>query len=240
MNDEFEAAREAIIKERLAAGDSREDAEDEAEQYEWYGPRGVIFVPEEARWAKLAGAVDDVATEYLQPALDALERQKGNSELRGLFAHVNFNRIGGGGSGKGSAAALTDKRLAALIEHFGSIRLRGEDFEFPDMIGAAYEYLIKDFADSAGSKGGEYIRYALSEKVRHSATSGVSTGCFWWTRVGRRFGWLPGGWFWTRRLQWSRAWRGANSSPGIAGPVCDGRRGGSSRGRLAWRCLNLL
>ncbi|MEV8016590.1 class I SAM-dependent DNA methyltransferase [Streptomyces sp. NPDC086554] len=156
VNDEFEAAREVVIQQRLAAGESQEDAEDDAESYEEYGPLGAIFVPEEARWEKLAGAVDNVATEALQPALDALERQKGNSELRGLFAHVNFNRIGGGGSGKGSAAALADKRLAALIDHFGSIRLRGEDFEFPDMIGAAYEYLIKDFADSAGSKGGEF------------------------------------------------------------------------------------
>ncbi|QEU92355.1 SAM-dependent DNA methyltransferase [Streptomyces kanamyceticus] len=156
VNDEFEAAREVVIQQRLAAGESQEDAEDDAESYEEYGPLGAIFVPQEARWETLAGAVDNVATEALQPALDALERQKGNSELRGLFAHVNFNRIGGGGSGKGSAAALADKRLAALIDHFGSIRLCGEDFEFPDMIGAAYEYLIKDFADSAGSKGGEF------------------------------------------------------------------------------------
>lgn len=156
VNDEFEAAREAIIDERLKAGESREDAEDDAEQFEFYRPLGVIFVPEKARWDRLAGAVDNVAMEYLQPALDELENQEGNSELRGLFGHVNFNRIGGGGSGKGSAAELADKRLAALIEHFGSIRLRGDDFEFPDMIGAAYEYLIKDFADSAGSKGGEF------------------------------------------------------------------------------------
>ncbi|MCX4456226.1 type I restriction-modification system subunit M [Streptomyces sp. NBC_01728] len=156
VNDEFEAAREAIIGERLKAGESREDAEDDAEQFEFYRPRGVIFVPEKARWERLAGAVDNVAMEYLQPALDELENQEGNSELRGLFGHVNFNRIGGGSSGKGSAAELADKRLAALIEHFGSIRLRGDDFEFPDMIGAAYEYLIKDFADSAGSKGGEF------------------------------------------------------------------------------------
>ncbi|MEV8032668.1 class I SAM-dependent DNA methyltransferase [Streptomyces sp. NPDC086182] len=156
VNDEFEAARQVIIDERLKAGESREDAEDDAEQFEFYRPRGVIFVPEKARWDRLAGAVDNVAMEYLQPALDELENQEGNSELRGLFGHVNFNRIGGGSSGKGSAAELADKRLAALIEHFGSIRLRGDDFEFPDMIGAAYEYLIKDFADSAGSKGGEF------------------------------------------------------------------------------------
>ncbi|WP_294008073.1 class I SAM-dependent DNA methyltransferase [Streptomyces sp.] len=156
VNDEFEAAREAIIKERLAEGDSQEEAEEEAESYEWYDAHGAIFVPVEARWDRLAGAVDNVATEYLQPALDELERQPGNSELRGLFAHVNFNRIGGGGSARKSAAELADKRLASLIDHFGGIRLRGEDFEFPDMIGAAYEYLIKDFADSAGSKGGEF------------------------------------------------------------------------------------
>ncbi|MFD6996390.1 N-6 DNA methylase [Streptomyces mirabilis] len=156
VNDEFEAAREAIIKERRAEGDTQEEAEDEAESYEWYDAHGAIFVPKAARWKTLAGAVDNVATEYLQPALDALERQSGNSELRGLFAHVNFNRIGGGGSARKSAAELADKRLGALIDHFGSIRLRGEDFEFPDMIGAAYEYLIKDFADTAGSKGGEF------------------------------------------------------------------------------------
>jgi type I restriction enzyme M protein len=33
---------------------------------------------------------------------------------------------------------------------------RNEDFEFPDLLGAAYEYLIGEFADSAGKKGGEF------------------------------------------------------------------------------------
>jgi len=28
-----------------------------------------------------------------------------------------------------------------------------KNFEFPDLLGAAYEYLIKYFADSAGKKG---------------------------------------------------------------------------------------
>jgi type I restriction-modification system DNA methylase subunit len=43
-----------------------------------------------------------------------------------------------------------------LIVHFSKHRLRNEDFEFPDLLGAAYEYLIRDFADSAGKKGGEF------------------------------------------------------------------------------------
>ena len=43
-----------------------------------------------------------------------------------------------------------------LIAHFSRYRLRNEDFEFPDLLGAAYEYLIGEFADSAGKKGGEF------------------------------------------------------------------------------------
>ncbi|GAA0350392.1 class I SAM-dependent DNA methyltransferase [Streptomyces blastmyceticus] len=156
VNDEYDAAREEIIKEALADGQSREEADEEADTPKNYLIRKVMYVPEGARWARLAGAVDDVATQYLQPALDALEGQKGNERLHGLFRHVNFNRIGGGGGSGAAAAKLADKRLAALVEHFGSLRLRGEDLEFPDVIGAAYEYLLKDFADSAGAKGGEF------------------------------------------------------------------------------------
>ena len=39
-----------------------------------------------------------------------------------------------------------------------------DNFEFPDLLGAAHEYLIKYFADSAGKKGGEF--YTLAEVVR--------------------------------------------------------------------------
>ncbi|MFH9477113.1 N-6 DNA methylase [Streptomyces anulatus] len=155
-NDEFDAARERVISKEMAQGASRKDAEDEAGEPYHYTSERIIYVPEEARWGRLSGAVDDVATSYLQPALDALEGHKGNEKLQGLFGQVNFNRIGGGGGTGTSAAKLADKRLSALIGHFGSLRLRGEELEFPDVIGAAYEYLLKDFADSAGSKGGEF------------------------------------------------------------------------------------
>ncbi|MGZ2358704.1 N-6 DNA methylase [Streptomyces sp. 372A] len=156
VNDEFEAARDQIEAEAWAAGSSPEEVREEAETYQNYRLRGVLFVPDEARWGRLAGAVNDVATRYLQPALDKLESQEGNSELWGLFRHVDFNRIGGGAGWGSSAMRLADERLSALVKHFGSIRLRDEDFEFPDMIGVAYENLIKDFADSAGNKGGEF------------------------------------------------------------------------------------
>ena len=41
--------------------------------------------------------------------------------------------------------------------------MRNSDFEKSDLMGSAYEYLIKMFADSAGKKGGEF--YTPSEVV---------------------------------------------------------------------------
>lgn len=152
-NDEFEAARERIVEEELGAGATREEAEKRANEPARYIARGVVHVPEAARWGRLAGAVDDVAGSHLRPALLALENQAGNERLRGLFDHIGFGRVGGHGLSAGKAA---DKRLSALIDHFGSLRLSAEHLEFPDVVGAAYEYLAKQFADSAGARGGEF------------------------------------------------------------------------------------
>ena len=55
-----------------------------------------------------------------------------------------------------SANPTSPTAAAQLISHFNKYRLRNEDFEFPDLLGAAYEYLIGEFADSAGKKGGEF------------------------------------------------------------------------------------
>ncbi|MEU3191093.1 N-6 DNA methylase [Streptomyces sp. NPDC006992] len=153
-NDEFEAAREhieACAPDEL--GFSGEVLEGYLEQESAYSDRGVLFVPKNARWKWVSSATHNITEGRLRPALQALERQ--NDKLKGLFDHLDFNRIGGSGTASG-AAKLADQRLKLLIAHFGRIRLRTDDFEFPDLIGAAYEYLIKEFADSAGRKGGEF------------------------------------------------------------------------------------
>lgn len=54
--------------------------------------------------------------------------------------------------------------LADFVQNFEKIPLKDEDFEFPDLLGAAYEWLIKFFADSAGKKAGEF--YTPAEVVR--------------------------------------------------------------------------
>jgi type I restriction enzyme M protein len=51
---------------------------------------------------------------------------------------------------------LDDDTQANFIQNFEEIPLRDENFEFLDLLGAVYEYLIKLFADSAGKKAGEF------------------------------------------------------------------------------------
>ncbi|MFH8563897.1 N-6 DNA methylase [Streptomyces sp. NPDC017988] len=153
-NDEFEAAREEIKQYAAKELDLEgEDLDSYLERPSEYRQRDVLFVPAEARWQVISAAASNINESALRPALQALEGQ--NDKLKGLFDHLDFNRIGGSGVASG-AAKLADQRLRLLIAHFGRIRLRTDDFEFPDLIGAAYEYLIKEFADSAGRKGGEF------------------------------------------------------------------------------------
>ena len=66
-----------------------------------------------------------------------------------FLGHINFAR-------KVGEFEIPDEKLRRLISHFNKYRLLDDDFEFPDLLGAAYEYLISEFADSAGKKGGEF------------------------------------------------------------------------------------
>jgi len=71
--------------------------------------------------------------------------------------NINFNRRIG-------QKSLDDDTLSDFIQNFEKIPLRDDDFEFPDLLGAAYEWLIKYFADSAEKKAGEF--YIPAEVVR--------------------------------------------------------------------------
>ena len=46
--------------------------------------------------------------------------------------------------------------LSQLVNHFSSLPLKNKDLEKPDILGDGYEYLIGQFASSAGKKGGEF------------------------------------------------------------------------------------
>jgi type I restriction enzyme M protein len=146
-SDQFDANREQIIQAQLANGKAREEAEEHADDPNFYYGNS-FWVPGGARWQHIRNnsRVKGVG-DLLNKALGALERE--NPALRDVVQHIDFDRTVG-------QRSVTDKSLQQLIDHFSRHRLRNEDFEFPDILGAAYEYLIAEFADSAGKKGGEF------------------------------------------------------------------------------------
>jgi len=144
-SDEFGARRAKIIEEQLAKGRSQDEAEKRADSATYY--TDAFFVPSDARWEHLRDELHHNVGDGLNKALAALEEE--NTGLEGVLHHIDFNRTVG-------KSKITDKKLRQLIDHFNKVRLRNEDFEFPDLLGAAYEYLIGEFADSAGKKGGEF------------------------------------------------------------------------------------
>lgn len=144
-SDVFNQRREEIIKGHLAKGKSEADAQTLAENRMLY--RSSFYVPKTSRWDYLVNEAHRSVGDFLNTALGGLEQD--NTKLDDVLEHIDFNR-------KVGQSKLPDTKLRALITHFNRYRLRDDDFEFPDLLGAAYEYLIADFADSAGKKGGEF------------------------------------------------------------------------------------
>ncbi len=144
-SDVFDEERRLVIEDQLAQGRSQEEAEQRADDPDYYNE--AFFVPPQARWSTLRDELHHQVGDGLNKALGALEEH--NPALEGVLQHIDFNRRVG-------TSTVTDKKWRDLIDHFTKYPLRNEDFEFPDLLGAAYEYLIRDFADSAGKKGGEF------------------------------------------------------------------------------------
>jgi type I restriction enzyme M protein len=144
-SDVFEARFEQIVKQEQERGRSLADAKKRADHPSFYAE--TFFVPPKARWAFLRDEVHRNVGDGINTALAALEHE--NTSLDGVLGHIDFTR-------KVGQSTISDKKLRDLITHFSEKRLRNEDFEYPDLLGAAYEFLIRDFADSAGKKGGEF------------------------------------------------------------------------------------
>lgn len=154
MSDQFEERRAKIRENEYAHLDEDTWLSMVAEDPTSYGE--TFYVPEEARWRKIRYFHAN-AGELLNQALAALEDS--NDALRGVLKdNIDFNKT------KGNKRVIPDNKAKDLIDHFDKIQLTNDNFEFPDLLGAAYEYLIKYFADSAGKKGGEF--YTPAQVVR--------------------------------------------------------------------------
>lgn len=133
INDVFEEQQEALVEKY---GDKiGSQLKNDPDQYQFY-------VPEKARWQELRSKGQDIGT-TINVAFEALEND--NATLEGVLTTIDFNR-----------EVLTDDILQQLLQHFSLINLRNSNLSEPDILGRAYEYLIKMFADDAGKKGGEF------------------------------------------------------------------------------------
>lgn len=122
-----------------------------------------FYVPDRARWVlespvtlendiQFRGLlhVKENLGEMVNKALAAIEEEN-NDSLAGVLKTINFTATKGD-----KKRVLPDEKIAELVKHFSTKTLSSSNFEFPDLLGAGYEYLIKYFADSAGKKGGEF------------------------------------------------------------------------------------
>jgi type I restriction system adenine methylase HsdM len=151
LSDLFDQEREQLAKDLKSRGMSEKQIAAQLANPDKY----TFFVPERAYWSKIRHLKTNVGS-GLNKALEALEDANVEA-LQDVLKHINFNR-------KIGQRTLDDDTLANFVQNFEKIPLRDENFEFPDLLGAAYEYLIKFFADSAGKKAGEF--YTPADVVR--------------------------------------------------------------------------
>ncbi len=101
-----------------------------------------FFIPEGAHWNNVREVTQNVGV-AIQSAMREIE--KTNSPLDGIFGDApwtNKNR-------------LSDETLLNLVEHFSTQTLSRTRVN-EDLLGQAYEYLIKKFADDSGHTAAEF------------------------------------------------------------------------------------
>jgi len=132
-NDVFEERiRQLMADEGLSFGDAQEEIEDKWGNF-----------PISARWFELISHTENIG-EVLDKAFATIEAN--NPELQHVLTATQY----------GDKRVLSDATLQRLLRHFNQYKLGNADLYKADMLGDAYEYLIKQFADDAGKKGGEF------------------------------------------------------------------------------------
>jgi len=102
-----------------------------------------FIIPENAHWKDVRTNTKNVG-QAIQYAFRAIETSNPD-RLYGIFGDVNWT----------NKDRLSDELLINLIEHFSTKNLSKENVE-PDILGRAYEFLIKKFADLSNRTAGEF------------------------------------------------------------------------------------
>ncbi|MEK7333520.1 MAG: type I restriction-modification system subunit M [Nitrospirota bacterium] len=123
----------------------RIEKETKDKELAWKTPDEHEFdVPKKAHWNYIKTKTQNLG-EILNTANEKFE-EANVEKLEGVLSATDFN----------DKDRLPDEILSKLIAHFSNIYLRNENLSEPDILGRAYEFLIAQFADDAGKKGGEF------------------------------------------------------------------------------------
>jgi type I restriction enzyme M protein len=100
-------------------------------------------VPENAHWNDLRTRTENVG-QAIQQAMRTIEQANPN-KLYGIFGDTQWT----------NKERLPDSLLRDLVDHYSKLPLGNTRVE-PDLLGNAYEFLIKKFADLTNKKAGEF------------------------------------------------------------------------------------
>lgn len=133
LNDQFEEKAESLEKKLGNRKAAWEDPDYHA-----------FFIPKEAYWKEIRDSFENIG-EKIDSVCTILERN--NQQLEGVLTNTSYN----------DKKRFPDDVLLQLVAHFNKKRLRNSDLENEDIFGQSYEYLLAQFADSAGKSAGEFF-----------------------------------------------------------------------------------
>lgn len=105
-----------------------------------------FYIPPEARWEAIRKTTTGLG-QFLTDAVRGVARH--NPSLQGVIDMVDFNATTAG------QRILDDEALGQLVQVLSRHRLGLHDVE-PDILGRAYEYLLRKFAEGQGQSAGEF------------------------------------------------------------------------------------
>jgi type I restriction enzyme M protein len=132
ISDSFEEKHKALVNE----GEGFEEDRDE------YTADNIFFVPQGARWEDIAATAHTPEIgKTIDDAMVAIEKE--NKSLKGILPK-NFAR-----------PELDKRRLGDVVDLFTNIKMSAQSNE-KDLLGRAYEYCIRHFAEQEGKNAGQF------------------------------------------------------------------------------------
>ena len=116
------------------------------EEYASFDENHSFVIPDGCHWIDIRNTSKDVGKAIVN-SMNGIERANPET-LSGVFS--SFDDVTWTDKTK-----LTDERLKNLIEHMSSLKVGNNNYS-ADVMGDAYEYLIKKFADLSKKNAGEY------------------------------------------------------------------------------------